>query len=476
MLLTIINDVLDFSKIDAGKLDLDLIPFRLRDCVARIMKPLTYRADGKGLKLVWSIDPDVPDQIVADPTRLSQIIINLVSNAIKFTNAGKVTLRVLLLSTEASENGRATLTFSVADTGIGIPLEKQKSIFEAFTQASAGSSRQFGGTGLGLTISTQLVGLMGGKIWVESSPGAGSCFHFSVSVGLAQIDRKAVPMPIANLGGLSVLIADNNAASRRALVQMLKAEGMATVEAGSSVEALQKWRASTEAGAAFSVLLVCADTPDIDGFAFLDELRKIEPLSKTAPAKATATVMLTSAGQRGDAARCSKLGVAAFLTKPVSQMELVAAIRMALDPDSATASHPELITRYSLPANSPGLHILLADDNPVNQKVAARMLEKQNHVVTVVGSGREVLQVLERRTFDLILMDIQMPEMDGLEATAAIRENEHEGRRIPIIALTAHAMSGDKERCLAAGMDGYASKPISLPELTGEINRLCVLS
>jgi signal transduction histidine kinase/DNA-binding response OmpR family regulator len=463
-LLTLINDILDFSKIEAGKLDLDPIPFRLRDSLTRIMKPLAFRADEKGLELLCNVRPEVPEQVVADPTRLTQIITNLVGNSLKFTSEGEVELRVEL---DGVENGRARLHFSVRDTGIGIPLDKQKSIFEAFSQADTAISRKFGGTGLGLTISTRLVRMMVGEIWVESEPGKGSCFHFTIEAPIATAEPITEPERVVRLEGLAVLIVDDNAANRRILAEIAVAEGMKPIVAESAAGALRELRAAAQAGVAFGMALIDCHMPEVDGFALVEQIRQSETLA------GTILLMLTSAGQRGDAARCRALGVAAYLTKPVSQLQLVDAMKLALGRKSEANNTPaDLITRHSLPASLSELRILLAEDNRVNQEVARRVLEKHGHSVTVVGTGREALLALERQTFDLILMDVQMPDMDGLEASAAIRQKERSGEHTPIIALTAHAMAGDRERCLDAGMDGYLTKPIRVPDLITEIARI----
>jgi signal transduction histidine kinase/DNA-binding response OmpR family regulator len=462
-LLTVINDILDFSKIEAGKLTLDPIPFRLRDCVARTIKPLAFRAAEKGLELLCNVHADVPDRIVADPTRLSQIIINLIGNALKFTRQGEVELSV---GVDSSEGELVRVHFSVRDTGIGIPKEKRESIFEAFAQADAATTRKFGGTGLGLTISTRFVQMMGGKIWVDSEPGAGSCFHFTIDAPIAQTEEGIEADRAIDLAGSRVLIVDDNAASRRILSEIVESAGMKPVQTESAAEALREL-AAARTKAPFRAALIDRNLPEVDGFGLVERMRQLDVLSETK------ILMLASAGQPGDAARCRTLGVAAYLTKPVSQAQLVGAVKLALERQSEASNSVELITRHSLAIAPDGLRILLAEDNPVNQKVAQRLLEKQHHSVTVVGSGREALLALEREPFDLILMDVQMPDMDGLQATAAIRQKElatHE--HIPIVALTAHAMSGDRDRCLAVGMDGYVSKPIRLPDLISEINRI----
>jgi len=465
-LLTVINDILDFTKIEAGKLDLDPIPFRLRESVHRIMKPLAFRAEEKGLELLTNIRPDVPDGIVADPTRLAQIIINLVGNAVKFTSSGEVELCVSL---EHSDNDRRLLHFSVRDTGIGIPIEKQKTIFEAFSQADAATTRKFGGTGLGLTISSRLVRLMGGNIWVESETGQGSCFHFTLDAAIVPEEQLEIepPSELVPLAGLPVLIVDDNASSRRILSEVVAAQGMFPVEASSAGEALEHLHRAAEMQAPFPLALLDCYMPDVDCFELAGQIRQTELFS------GITLVMLTSAGQRGDGARCRALGINAYLTKPVAPFQLVNAIRLALGCQSETTRDAPLITRHSLPPHEAELRILLAEDNPVNQKVARRMLEKLHHSVTLAGNGKEVLLALEQQSFDLILMDVQMPEMDGIQATAAIRRKEMGGStRIPIIALTANAMAGDREFCLNAGMDGYVVKPIRSQELFNEINRI----
>jgi signal transduction histidine kinase/DNA-binding response OmpR family regulator len=463
-LLTVINDILDFSKIEAGKLELDLIPFHLRESIARLMRPLAFRAVEKGLELMYEVQPGVPDEIVSDPTRLSQIIINLVGNAIKFTAEGEVEVRVEL---ECIENDRARLHFSVRDTGIGIPLEKQQAIFEAFSQANSDTTRKFGGTGLGLTISTRILETMGGRIWVESKPGQGSCFHFTLEAAIAKgMQEDASPVRNVSLADLPVLIVDDNATNRRILKQIAEAEGMNATTASSAATAMIELEAAADRAAAFKLVLLDCHMPDADGFTLVEQIRQVPAIAETT------ILMLTSAGQRGDAARCRALDVAAYLTKPVSSFQLRDAMRLALEANSDRAASGQLITRHNLPPKKFGLRILLAEDNAVNQKVARRILEKQDHSVTVAATGREALLAFEHQIFDLILMDIQMPEMDGFAATAAIRQREREGQHIPIIALTAHAMTGDRERCLTAGMDGYVSKPIRMDELTREMNRL----
>jgi signal transduction histidine kinase/DNA-binding response OmpR family regulator len=462
-LLTVINDILDFSKIEAGKLKLSPIPFRLRDLAANAMRPFAFRAGEKGLELLCHICPGVPEQIVGDPIRFTQIITNLVGNAIKFTEEGEVELSV---EAGGIEDGRAHLHFSVRDTGIGIPQSQQKRIFESFSQADSATTRRYGGTGLGLAISSLLLELMGGRIWVESLPGAGSCFHFSVDVPLAPTDKSSEPIRTLALDGVPVLIVDDNAASRRILAEMAAAQGIMPTLAPSAEQARRELLSAVAAGAAFSLVILDCHMPDGDGFTLVEQVRQMDTLASTP------ILMLTLPGRQDDAARCRTLGVAECLAKPVFQPQLIDAMRSALGHESERIASAHPVARPSLPANPSPLRILLAEDNVVNQKVAIRLLQRMGHSVTAAATGREVLATLQKQSFDLILMDIQMPEMDGMEATAAIRQKERGGEHLPIIGLTACAMSGDRELCLAAGMDGYVSKPVSVQELAGEIGRV----
>ncbi len=471
-LLGVINDVLDYSKIEAGKLDIELIPFNLRDHLAQTMNPLALRAAQKGLELICDIRPEVPEEIVADPTRLRQILVNLIGNAVKFTDRGEVGLEV---SVESLCNDMVQLHFGVRDTGVGIAPEKQKLIFEAFAQADGSTTRSFGGTGLGLTISSRLLDMMGGQIGVESRLGAGSCFHVRVPARLTKPTARLEPRERMDLVGLPVLVVDDNNTNRRILREMLSNWGMKPTLAESGTVALE---CAKQVGNPFALILVDFHMPGMNGFTLVEQLRQ-----GIDPAVAAKVIMLTSAGQRGDAARCRELGVAAYLTKPVAQSELFECIVRVLSTSGSRSA--ELITRYTLREGSmPGtgsaapitqhplrgekrkLHVLLAEDNAVNQMLATRLLEKHGHRVTVTTNGCEALAALDHTQFDVILMDVQMPEMDGFEATAAIRVREQNtGKHLPIIAMTAHAMRGDEERCLAAGMDGYIAKPIKVREL-----------
>src|SRR5271157_76645 len=421
-LLTIINDILDFSKIEAGKLELESIEFNLRDSLAPTIKTLALRAHQKGLELILHIRPEVPEQMVGDPSRLRQIIVNLIGNAIKFTEQGEVALKVAL---DSSISNELRLHFVVSDTGVGIASEKQKLIFEAFSQAEGSTARRFGGTGLGLTISSRLVEMMGGRIWVESALGQGSSFHFTANLGagkeVAETQPAAAP---ACLVGLGALVVDDNASNRRILEEMLSRRGMRPKLAESGIVALQYLK---EAKDSFAVILTDLNMPDMDGFTLVEQLRQSPELAGEAK-----VIMLTSSGQRGDAARCRELGVAAYLTKPVSQSELFEAILRVLGMSGSQPEPAALITRHTLREGKKKLRILLAEDNAVNQKLAARLLEKHGHHVAVTANGREALAALDRENFDVVLMDVQMPEMDGFEATAAIRAREHgTGRKRP---------------------------------------------
>jgi len=457
-LLSLINNILDFSKIEAGKLELYPTAFNLHDLLFDTLKTLATRAHNKGIELACHIQNNVPEIVVGDSGRFRQIIVNLVGNAIKFTDEGEVVVAVGLESTQGDE---VSLHVTVRDTGIGIPEEKRASIFKAFVQADGSSTRRYGGTGLGLAISSQLVEMMGGRIWVESEVGIGSTFHFTVRFGKSK--EKAVKSSKGRpeaLGGLPVLVVDDNATNRAILKEMLNNWGMKPTLADGAEAAMAAVQQAADKGEPFALLLLDSNMPGIDGF----ELAK---WIKEDPGFADIKIiMLTSAGRAGDSVRCRELGVAAYLTKPVKQSDLLNNIMMVLEAESADGRSCEDACPNTSRENAAGLHILVVEDNAINQKLAARILEKRGHTTVVASNGKEALKALEGESFDLILMDVQMPEMDGFEATAAIREREEStGEHIPIIAMTAHAMKGDAELCLDAGMDGYISKPISAEEL-----------
>ena len=496
-LLVLINDLLDFSKMEAGKFHLGPYPFRLRDCLEDTIKSLGLRAHQKNLELLCRVAPDVPDGLVGDPGRLRQILVNLVGNAIKFTERGEVVVEVRRQKPEArrqkADSRRQSeaeagverqvrpeaetsadcflpsafclLHFEVRDTGIGIPADKKEKIFEAFSQADASTTRRYGGTGLGLTISSRLVELMGGKIWVESQVGQGSTFHFTARFGF-QSGTADLPAQVGELRGLAGLVVDDNATSRQVLQEMLTSWDLRARGVEGGPAALAELRRAAGAGEPIALVLLDAGLPDTDSFALAEEIRHQPALGKPV------LLMLSTAARPQDTTRCRELGLAGCLTKPVKPSELLDAILLGfgkLSPEpsrtAATLSPP--------PDGQGGLKILLAEDNEVNQFLATTLLEKEGHRVVVAANGQEALDVLEKEPFDLVLMDVQMPVMDGFEATARLRAREEQtGKHIPVIAMTAHAMKGDRERCLAAGMDGYVSKPVQARELALAIREL----
>ncbi|MGH9711769.1 MAG: MHYT domain-containing protein [Candidatus Acidiferrales bacterium] len=465
-LLSVINDILDFSKIESGKLEIEAIDFSLRNSLGDAMKTLGLRAQERGLELAFDIRSDVPDALVGDPGRIRQLIVNLVGNSIKFTHQGEV---VVYVDVESQTDRELQLHIAVADTGIGIPQEKQAAIFEAFTQADGSMTRKYGGTGLGLSISSRLVDLMGGRIWVESEPGKGSRFHFTVRVVQQKAGARTYePLAPKSLVDLPVLVVDDNRTNRQILVKMLTNWGLKPTAVESGPRALVALRDAAEAGSGFPLVLLDAQMPEMDGFTLADVI-------KQNPSWAAATVlMLTSAGLRGDANRCRELGIAAYLTKPIKQSDLFDAILIALGTVPPKGAPAPLITRHSVREDRHSLRILLAEDNSVNQVLAVRLLEKRGHKVTVAANGLEALAALDKQPYDLVLMDVQMPEMGGFEATAAIRDRERKtGICIPIVAMTAHAMKGDKEKCIAAGMDAYVAKPLDTDSLFKTIGRVC---
>jgi len=458
-LLTVINDILDVSKIEAGKLDIDEAEFSLRDCLGEAMKTLALRAHEKELELTLRIQPEVPDNLLGDPTRLRQILFNLVGNSIKFTDKGEVSVQV---SADSRDADKTTLHFEVADTGIGIPPDKREVIFEAFAQADNSTSRRYGGTGLGLTISSRLVGMMGGRMWVESEVGQGSTFHFTLNIqrGKQAATTRTMLTPTV-LHDVPALVVDDNSTNRKMLDELLSHWGMKTTLAENGNRGMEILERTNASGTPFPLILLDRYMPDMDGFAFARQV-------KTNPRfKGSIIMMLTSGGQRGDALRCRDLQISAYLVKPIQQAELLEAILMVLGQKVESPDHrPPLVTRHSLREERRQLRILLAEDNSVNQMVAVRLLQKMGHTVTVVANGRDAVVSLKDQEFDLVLMDVQMPEMDGIEATHVIRKQEAVTQKhIPIIAMTAHAMKGDRERCLEAGMDGYIAKPIRPAEL-----------
>jgi CheY-like chemotaxis protein len=507
-LLDVINEILDFSKIEAGRVELERIDFSLRDSLSHALKALGLRAHQKGLELAFEAPSDLPDALVGDPGRLRQIVVNLVGNAIKFTERGEIVVHVGLDTEERGDvsdgrgpapsvvsgvsgvsgaagvagpagadrpddpdgaerigpRDRVRLHVSVSDTGIGIPQAKQRLIFEAFTQADSSTTRRYGGTGLGLAICRQLVELHGGRLWVESEEGRGSTFHFTCEFEV----RAAAPRPTlvdpARLVGRSVLVVDDNGTNRRILVEMLSHWGLVPTAADGGAAALSILEAAALAGRPPALVVLDVQMPAMDGFTLLERIRS-HPTLRSVPA-----LVLSSAGESGDAERCRRLGAAGYLMKPVTQSDLYDAVSSALGSESPVAAVGQPAPRAY---RARRLHLLLAEDNPVNQRLAVRMLERHGHTVVVVDNGRGAVDAFGREPFDAILMDVQMPELDGFQATATIRDRERvTGSHVPIVAMTAHAMAGDEARCLAAGMDGYLAKPVRASVLIDALDRL----
>ncbi len=466
-LLGVINDILDFSKIEAGKIDLEQVDFSLRGCLEAALRTLAFRASEKGLELLCEFDPQAPEFVRGDPTRLRQIVVNLVGNAIKFTHKGEVELQVRWEPMEIRSAGGTETSkfhFIVSDTGIGISLEQQKTILAPFSQADSSTTRKYGGTGLGLSISSRLAEMMGGKLWLESESGIGSRFHFSVQLGVAEKEADATQPSVSfeALQGLRVLIVDDNRTNRNILEAMLRRWGMdPTVEANGEA-ALASMARAYETGQSFALVLADSFMPNMDGFEMIERIRGS---SQASPAS---IMMLSSAGRQGEVKRCQELGVAAYLTKPVRQSELREAIAAAVSPQVHDSTAPREIhpRPQTNPAPQAPLHVLIVEDNLVNQRLVVRLLQKRGHAAKVAGDGREAMAALETEKFDLVFMDVQMPVMDGYETTAMIREKEKaSGKHQIIVALTAHAMKVERERCLNVGMDYYLAKPIRPREL-----------
>lgn len=471
-LMTILNDILDFSKIEAGKFELTPADFALRDTVGDCLRLLSVRAHQKGMELAMDIRPDVPDALRGDAGRLRQILMNLVGNAVKFTERGAVLVRVEL---ERIEPDGPVLHFEVADTGIGVPPEKRVRIFAPFEQADGSTARRYGGTGLGLAISSKLVRLMGGAIWVESpwqSPhrvdgGPGSVFHFQAKFAPGKPAARPVPVDFASFDGLRVLVVDDHPINRGILQETCSRWKMEAAVARDGASALEAFEAAAGRGEPFDLVLLDFHMPSMDGFELARRIRQRE----TRPP--VRLLMLTSAGEPGDVDQCRTAGIDGYLLKPVKQEELAMAIAAVFHRGEGHPSLPGDATLEPTTTSLRKLHILLAEDNRVNQRLAARMIEKSGHSISLAGNGREAVELFSREPFDLVLMDVQMPEVDGLEATASIRKLERErGSHTPIIAMTAYAMRGDRETCLNAGMDGYLSKPIQIDQLSGLLDTL----
>jgi two-component system, sensor histidine kinase and response regulator len=453
-LLGLIDDILDFSRLERGKLTLSPAEFDVRDALGDALRTLGLRAHQKGLELALRVAPDVPQRLVGDAGRLRQVLVNLVGNAVKFTDHGEVLVEVERAS--ATREGSLALHFTVADTGIGIAADKQERIFEAFEQADPSTTRQHGGSGLGLAISAQLVQRMGGRIELDSAPGRGSRFRFTALFGAPSGGVRTGTRAPARLRGLPVLVVDDNATNRRILEEVLAQWHTRPRVAGGGQEALRALEEAAAGGDPFRLVLLDAHMPGMEGFEVARRMRE-RPGHEDA-----AVLMLTSGPHSCDRERCAELGIAAQLAKPVKQSDLLDRVLAVL----AGETHGEPRERHPAAPRGPHLRVLVAEDNTVNQRVAVGMLERSGHEVVLAHNGREALARLEAEAFDLVLMDVQMPEMDGLEATAAIRERERlTGGHVPILAVTAHALRADAERCLAAGMDAYVTKPLRPREL-----------
>jgi two-component system, sensor histidine kinase and response regulator len=457
-LLDLINDILDFSKIEAGHLNLEFIDFNIQNTVDATVETLALRAHHKGLELISYVQNDVPSSLIGDPGRISQILVNLISNAIKFTQQGEVIIRV---ENEFQTENKVCLHFTVSDTGIGIPVEKQKIIFDAFAQADSSTTRKFGGTGLGLAISSRLVELMGGKIWVESELEKGSTFHFTANFDLQKgaVSDVAISKSV-DIRGMEVLVVDDNLANLHIFGEMLNNWGIKPTTADSGSSALNKIGQAVKSGNPFPLVILDIMMQDMDGFAVATQIRKYKEMATTK------IIMLSGADQNDYNELYTKLNISTHLMKPIKQSTLLDTILTVVGMIPEESHKPKPVGIYSSLKSDQQLRILLAEDNAVNQQLAVRMLQKFGHTIEVARNGKEAIDILENGSFDLILMDVQMPEMDGFEATAIIRERETiTGTHIPIIAMTAHAMKGDRERCLESGMDDYVSKPVQAKTL-----------
>jgi signal transduction histidine kinase/CheY-like chemotaxis protein len=471
-LLAIINDILDFSKIEAGKFELDPIDFNLSDVVTETLRPLAVRAEQKGLELTGHVAPNLPAYCFGDVTRLRQILVNLVGNAIKFTETGEV---AVLVEQEPQPAAGIGLHFQVRDTGIGISPEKQTLIFEAFAQGDGSTTRKYGGTGLGLAITSQLVALMGGRVWVESpattsvtdETNPGSIFHFTLNLGAASAAAKHSPVSVVALRDVRALVVDDNATNRRILEETLTHWRMKPYCVESGLAALSEMQRAVKEKAPYRLVLLDAHMPEMDGFSVVEQIHH-------SPELAGATIMMLSSADHSDQVKqCRELGLKVHLRKPVHQAELLTAIRTALGARSPKNARAAAKPVRAQERSGYKWRILLAEDHPVNQRLVVGLLEKRGHLVKVATNGREAVDLFAQERFDIVLMDVQMPEMNGFEATREIRECEAAlNIRTPIIAMTAYAMTGDRERCLAAGMDAYLSKPIRVDEVLSTIENL----
>ncbi len=458
-LLTLINDILDFSKIEAGKLELDSVPFDLRERIGDVLKTLALRAHAKGLELACRIDAAIPESVTGDPARLGQIVTNLVGNATKFTEKGEIVVDAVLRSQTDSQ---VVVQFSISDTGIGIPEEKIKTIFQAFSQADASTTRRYGGTGLGLTICERLAQLMGGQIWIESKAGEGTTVRFTASFGRPVPDKPAkATVGADDMADVRVLIVDDNATNRRILEELIRSWELRPTSVDGATAAIETLEEAVQAGDPYRIVLSDLNMPDVDGARLAQQIRQNPEW------RATPVIILSSGARAEDIRRCEEAKVTAQLMKPVKQSELLNTIALSLGLTAASDAVPEpaRAARTLRPLN-----ILLAEDSLVNQRLALGLLKKYGHSVTVANNGKEAVTAVASENFDVVLMDVEMPEMDGYEATAVIRVQQRQsGTHVPIIAMTAHAMKGDREQCLESGMDDYISKPIRIQQLLDKL-------
>lgn len=463
-LLNIINDILDFSKIEAGKMDMDMIPFDLRKALDDVIDMLSVKANQKGLEFACLVHHDVPSLLQGDPGRLRQVLTNLATNALKFTEEGEVLIQVRLMK---ESRDKATLRFTVSDTGVGIGEEDKPLLFESFSQLEEASTRHHEGTGLGLAISKQLVEMMGGQIGVDSKKGEGSTFWFTVALEKQVVVQEAETVTRADVAGRRVLIVDDNDTARRVVKEYLQSWGCTYEEAADGAEALDHLKKAADSGTCFDVVLIDMMMPGMNGETLGKAIRKEQVFNTTA------LVMLTSMGKRGDVARLQDIGFSGYLTKPVRFNVLRECLSTVLGSQQQTSRERPIVTRHSIAEDrKQAMRILLAEDNIVNQKVALKLLEKFGYRADLATNGAEAVQMIESTPYDLVLMDVEMPEMNGCDATSAIRSHEKNTRRhVPIVAMTANAMKGDRERCLEAGMDDYLSKPINPQALADMIER-----
>ena len=463
-LLGIINDILDFSKVEAGRVELESIPFDLRTTVEDVVDVLAERADQKGLELLTLIGADVPTSLRGDPARLRQILTNLVGNAVKFTETGEVLVRVVLHQATAEQ---ATIRFEVTDTGLGIAPDVAGRLFQPFTQADSSTTRRFGGTGLGLAISKQLSELMGGAIGLESEPGRGSTFWFTARLEVGEVAPSREAPPRAALDGMRALVVDDNATNRMILCRQLDAWGMRVAEADGALAALDLLRTAAAAGRGYDMVLLDFQMPGVDGIELASAIRADAAIGDVRMA------MLTSVGRRGEARRAEEAGISAFLTKPIKQSQLHDCLALLAGLDQRVAVDVPLITRHTVAEaeSRARVRILVAEDTPVNQRVAVGILERLGYRADVASNGLEALEAIRGGRYDLVLMDCQMPEMDGFAATRAVRELDGAVGRLPIVAMTANALAGDRERCLEAGMDDYVPKPVRADRLATVLER-----